>query len=366
MPCAISPLSPVDLPELSRFLTTGFGTSPNADFATPDVLHWKYLEPGVPDSGNEHHDTTSTSSRSHLPQSLLARDKDGRIVGHLGVCRTAFEGQALANYNGQLSTIHIIDWLGSPQHRSVGITLMRKAHQESATQFGLGVSQSALIVGERAGYELRSLVPVYTRVVRPSYWLRAGNPRPLEGWVKLVLNRARDWIHPVARAGRALTLKRVTRFGSEINPIVEAAKLHAILTQHGVERLNYVLRFPRQAISGWHIYDESCCLRGIALLNIIPNTRDNINTGKIIDCLLENVDVPLWHAAFLALFHELVDQGADIVQAYGSTPWANKALQQAGFQSRFSAKFHIRDRGQLMPHGVVFHLTPLEGDYAYT
>jgi hypothetical protein len=366
MPCIISPLSPVDLPELSRFLTTGFGTLLDADFATPDVLYWKYLEPGVPDSGNEHHSSISTGSALPLPQSLLARDKDGQIIGHLGLCRTAFEGQALANYNGRLSTIHIIDWLGSPQHRSVGVSLLRKAHQETATQFGLGVSQSALVVGERAGYVLRSLVPVYTRVVRPGYWLRAGNPGRLRGWVKLVLKGARDCIHPMAPAPRVLTLKRVTSFGLEINPIVENAKFHAILTERGASRLNYMLRFPRQALTGWHIHDEARCLRGIALLNVIYNRGDPTKIGTIVDCLLENVDVPLWRAAFLALLHELANQGADVVQAYGSTPWANEALQQAGFQSRFSTKFHIRDRRGLIPRGVVFHLTPLEGDYAYT
>ena len=36
------------------------------------------------------------------------------------------------------------------------MSLMRLAHQGAATQFGLGVSQAALVVGERAGYELRA------------------------------------------------------------------------------------------------------------------------------------------------------------------------------------------------------------------
>ena len=68
--------------------------------------------------------------------------------------------------------MHIIDWLGSAEVRSVGINLMRLSHKEVATQFGLGVSSSALAVGERAGYELRSFVPVYNRVLRLGYRLR--------------------------------------------------------------------------------------------------------------------------------------------------------------------------------------------------
>ena len=41
----IRPLTADDIPELSQFLTTGFHTPPEADYAAPDVLRWKYLEP---------------------------------------------------------------------------------------------------------------------------------------------------------------------------------------------------------------------------------------------------------------------------------------------------------------------------------
>ena len=45
MPRDIQPLRPDDLPELSRFLVTGFQARPDADFADPAVLRWKYLDP---------------------------------------------------------------------------------------------------------------------------------------------------------------------------------------------------------------------------------------------------------------------------------------------------------------------------------
>ena len=158
----IRPLEPGDLAELGRFLTAGFHADADADFGAPEVLRWKYLggEAGGPPP--------------EPPLSHIALDESGRIIGHLGLCRTAFEGRALAAAGGRVETIHIIDWLGSPGARSVGMSLMRRAHQGVPTQFGLGVSPSALVVGERAGYDLRSLVPVYSRVLRPGYWLRAG------------------------------------------------------------------------------------------------------------------------------------------------------------------------------------------------
>ena len=39
----IRPLAPDDLPELSRFLTVGFHAPPDAGFASPDMLRWKFL-----------------------------------------------------------------------------------------------------------------------------------------------------------------------------------------------------------------------------------------------------------------------------------------------------------------------------------
>src|SRR5262249_3244211 len=165
----IRPLRPDDLSDLSRFLTEGFHTPPDADFAAFDVLRWKYLPPetSLGQSGScedarfgfRSTPDPTPAERSDAeeglvgPRSYVARDEAARMVGHLGLCRTAFEGRALAGAGGSVPTIHIIDWLGSPGHRAVGLSLMRQAHQEVATQFGLGVSQAALLVGERAGYE---------------------------------------------------------------------------------------------------------------------------------------------------------------------------------------------------------------------
>ena len=173
----IRPLTPTDIPELSQFLTTGFHASADADYAAPDVLRWKYLEQDEPREA----DTTGLMAA----RSFIAQDERGAIIGHLGLCRTAFEGQALAPHGGHVPTIHIIDWLGSPEHRAVGTSLMRKAHEEVATQFGLGVSQAALVVGERIGYELRSFVPVYTRVIRAGYWLRTSGLNPVSRALRL-------------------------------------------------------------------------------------------------------------------------------------------------------------------------------------
>jgi hypothetical protein len=356
----IRPLTSDDIPELSQFLTAGFHAPPEADYAAPDVLRWKYVEPQYP--GNpEIEDGGPMAARSYL-----ARDETGAIIGHLGLCRTAFEGQAIKVNCGQVSTIHIIDWLGSPEHRAVGTSLMRKAHEGVATQFGLGVSDAALVVGERIGYELRSLVPVYVRVLRAGYWMRSNGSSLVSRGLRLARDTASQWIQPAAGPRATILLKRVADFGPEIGPIVEQAKAYAILTRRDPARLNSMLRFPRKTMTGWHLLDETGRLRGLAVLNVIPKDQGRTRTGKIVDCLLDDIAIEPWHAGMLALTHELARQGADLAQAYASTPWTAEALRQSGYKSRFAVKFHIRDRLALIPREAIFHLTPLEGDYAYT
>ncbi|HKI20344.1 MAG TPA: acetyltransferase [Isosphaeraceae bacterium] len=355
----IRPLTLDDLPELSRFLTAGFHTLPDADFAATDVLRWKYLEP--PEATAHGSDASSG-----VPQSYVARDDAGRIIGHIGICRTAFEGRASTVAGGRVGTIHIIDWLGSPDHRAVGMSLMRKAHEGVPTQFGLGVSQAALVVGERAGYELRSLVPVYARVLRTRYWLRTGGLGLFQRAIRIAYGLIRRWTQRSRSSRATITLKQVSCFGDEISSIIEKAKADVVLTCRDPARVNQLLRFPRQAMSGWHLLDGTGRLRGFALLNLIPKDQGQTLTGKVVDCLLDDVDADLWHAAMQALTRELMCQGADIAQAYASTPWTVEALERSGYKSRYSAKFHIRDRQGLISHEAIFHLTPLEGDYAYT
>jgi hypothetical protein len=356
----IRPLTAADIAELSQFLTNGFHTPPGADYAAPEVLRWKYLEPEKPAHGE------IADSAVMAPRSYIARDEAAAIIGHLGLCQTTFEGQALAAHGGQVSTIHIIDWLGSPEHRAVGTSLMRKAHEDTATQFGLGVSQAALVVGERIGYELRSLVPVYTRVLRTGYWLRSTGSGPVSRGLRLARGIANRWLQPPAPPRATIHAKRAAQFGTEIDPIVAHAKTYAILTGREPARLNAMLRFPRQMMSGWHLLDVTGRLCGLALLNVIPSDQGRTRTGKIVDCLLDDIDIDHWQAAILALTDELARQGADLVQAYASTPWTVEALCQSGYKSRFAVKFHIRDRQALIPREAIFHLTPLEGDYAYT
>ena len=378
----IQPLTLADLPELSRFLVAGFHAQPEADFAAPDVLRWKYLDDqgsitaagGDPyDDGSNPQGPAAEQERdataepgAGAPRSYIARDESGPIIGHLGLCRTDFEGQGIAAEGGRVATIHLIDWIGSREHRSLGISLLRLAHQEAETQFHLGVSQAASAVGERVGYELRSVVAVYTHVFQSGYWLRTSGLGPLERGLGLVRDAVSRLTRRTIAPRTSIVLERAAAFGDEITPVVAKARERAILTRRDPARLNAFLRFPRQAMSGWHLFDDTGRLRGFALLNLLSKDHGRTRTGKIVDCVLDDIEVDLWHGATLALTRELANQGADLAEAYASTPWTAEALRRSGYSSRFGVKLNVRDRLKLIPQDATFHITPLEGDYAYT
>jgi hypothetical protein len=346
----ICPVENKDLCDLGRFLIAGFHAAPDADFAAPKVLRWKYLEPCGEDG--------------EAPRSYLAREKGGHVIGHVGICRTAFEGDAIPG--GRIATLHMIDWLGSPEHRSVGTSLMRRIRQNVPTQFVLGGTKAARIVIKGGGYEAKDPIPVYQRVLRPLHWFRV----PTFGFVASGSRLARDLVRkalsPARSAQVQVELHRIGSFDREIAPITERAKAHAILTGRDPGRLNHLLQFPRQAMSGWHLLIPPDQLCGFAVLNLVPEYGGTVMLGKIVDCLLADTDVWLWHGAILALSRELERQGADVAQTFAGTPWIAEALRRAGFLSRFALEFNVRDRSGLLPLGTPFHLMPIEADYAYT
>ena len=140
-------------------------------------------------------------------------------------------------------------------------------------------------------------------------------------------------------------------FGSEIKPIIERAKAMRPDRSYP-KRLNHLLQFPRQAMSGWHLVAPPNRLRGFAVLKLVPQHGGRVRLGKIVDCLLADTDVPLWHGAILALTQELGRQGADVPQTFASTPWMAEALHRSGFVSRFVLEFNLRDRQKLLSLGI--------------
>jgi hypothetical protein len=328
-------------------LTEGFGTPRNAAFAAPDVLRWKYLEP--------------IGDREPVPRSHVAREGEtGPIVGHIGICPTAFRGVRLPG--GEVSTMHIIDWLGSRAHRSVGSSLMWHVFPTAATQYGLIANARSRRVVKAAGYEGIAQVPVYRKVLRAGGLVGQSG----QGAAGRLLRAGRDVARAVLNPGHTprvqLKLCRVDTLGSEIVPILEANEQYSILTGRDPGLLAHALTYPRPGMSAWHIL-RTDRLVGFGLLNLTGERESP--TGKIVECLMEGRDVDLWHAAVAALTANLRAEGAAVAVGFGSSPWMANALKHCGFVEAHHIEFILRDRSGLIPRDATFHLSPFEADYAY-
>jgi len=159
-------------------------------------------------------------------------------------------------------------------------------------------------------------------------------------------------------------MERVARFGAEADAIVDSWPDPLIFTTRSSELLNYYLRFPGDSMmSGW-LFREAGRPVGFAILNVLPTYAARL--GNVVECFLESPDVDLWHAAIVALTHQLHAQGADLAQCHASTSWAEQACLRAGYRpTREPAILLLRDPDRILPRDLPFHLTKLEGDNAY-
>ena len=338
----IQALRPENVEELSRFLARGFGVSAEKGPCSPDVLLWKYFD---------------DRKSSFGPRSLVVREAEG-IVGHVGLCPASF----VIGQNQEVSTLHMIDWLGSPDHRGVGSSLLRYAHQLTPTQYGLGGSDAAKRVVDATRYDRLASVPVFQKVLRKGFRLRDSKTF---SW-KSLAQTARDFASTITAKGqnptRRIQLRQVETFGQEITPIVDAFASSAIFTTRHFDILNHFLRHPAGSIEGSLILDGNTVI-GFALLNVLD--RHHAQVGKIVECFLADQNLDLWLASIVALTSRLRALGADVALGCGSTAWTSQAYLASGYREAFPLDFRLRDHKGLIPRDKPFHVTFLEADYAY-
>jgi hypothetical protein len=340
---SIDSTRPEDLNGLSRFLTAGFRRGDGAALFAPDCLRWKYFEPcGI----------------DHGPRSFLAR-AGAEIVGHIGLCPRRFVVR-----NGttrEVTTLHFVDWLASPDHPSAGLMLMYQGFRSAETQYAVGSSADGARMAGAVGYECRSTLEILGKILDPTYRLRGR-----ADLLKKPARFARDVVRTLLARGRTpaeqVEIRRVQSFGPEVDAVLAHTPAPLALTSRSPELLNYYLRYPLGSVSGWTIHRAGEVI-GFALLNV---TRDGSSRrGRIVECFLSTRDAGPWHAALISLTGELRNQRADLVTCYASTPWIRSALRSSGFRPFGTQPFYLRDRHHRLEPDLVYHLTQLEADHGY-
>ena len=226
MAAEIRPTRPDEIAELSRLLTEGFHTPAEACFAAPEVLHWKYFEP---------------RGSADVPRSYIAVE-EGRIIGHIGLTAETFVGDAMAS--GEVPTLHMFDWLSARRGTPVGASLLLRSHRGFRTAYGIGGNESSWSVGLKGGYKLVGTVPVFRRVLRLRESLRSG------GAGRLAKDLVRRVMNPRHVPRGSVKLTAIAEFGAGIAPILDQYKSQAVFTNRLPERLNHMLRFPKEGSLG--------------------------------------------------------------------------------------------------------------------
>jgi hypothetical protein len=344
MPREIQPLQFHDVEELSRFLISGFGVPGDTPFASPEVLHWKYFDPFAEAFG---------------PRSYIVCE-DGEIAAHVGFSPTRF--LVGPPPTPPVPTLHMMDWLGSKRHPGAGLPLLRLAHRLTPVQYGLGGSVDSRRVVDAVGYHTQCAVPVFQRVLRADYRLRASTGTTARTLAAAARDAAGLVLRRGSRAESTIELRPVSTFGTEIDAVIACAARHAVFTGRGSDILNHLLRHPSGTIKGYLLVSAGTIL-GFALLNLFVQGRCRV--GKIVDCLLNSANPTQWQDALLALTSRLQASGADVASGCGGPPWVSAAYRANRFRESYPLEFRHRDRNRLIPRDQPFYLTFVEADYSY-
>ncbi len=341
----ITPLQRADIPELSQFLTSGFGVAANAAFFSHEVLSWKYFDgPRGPSADSV--------------RSLVARSA-GRIVGHLGIgCR-----QLVVSGDGAapVSTMHAIDWLGSAAHPGLGALLMLEAFATSKTQFAVGGTPRAQALFPRLGFEPKCTVAVFRKVLAPFHRLHRtdrGLFRKWAGTAKDMVSVSRARTQP---APQTVELRSAAAFTEEVDGLLRQSARRMVTCQRDHSLLNYLLRYPLAGFSGWTIHASGRTI-GFAVLKITPNGRTQL--GRIVDCWLDTDDPSCWRATVAALVDHLGALAAGDVTCYATIPSLHEALRRSGFVKSGDRTVYVRDKQQLLPRDLPFGLSEFDADGA--
>jgi hypothetical protein len=257
--------------------------------------------------------------------------------------------------------MHAIDWLGSPAHPGTGSLLMLQALAATKTQYGVGGSDQSQALFPRLGFEQKSTVATFRKVLSPFHRLRTTDQGLLRRWAGTMKDLASAWRGRTPPVPQTVELRPATVFTQEIASLQRQASRHIVTCQRDSLLLNYFLRCPLPGFTGWTIHTPERMI-GFALLKVTSLGR--IRLGKIVDCWLDSEDPSCWQAAVAGSVERLRAFSADSVICYASTPSLHAALRWNGFAKSQEKNVYIRDKKQSLPRDLPFGFSMLEADHS--
>lgn len=334
MPLEFESTQPSDLHKITEALIAGFAAPPDADFLDPELLRWKYFEPGPEWQG----------SRSYILR------KDNVIKAHCGVWPMNLEVS-----HQRVTCNCYVDWVGDRDTPGAGVLVKKKLMSMADTGVVVGGTADTRAVVPRIGFRQVGEVVTFVRVVRP--WKQHRN-RPKERPFKAVARLARNvsWsLSPGTAETAGWRMEPLERFEAW----VEVGDQTGFASPYRpAEYLNYWLRLPVAKVLPFAILHHEERRGYFLLVNIQGQTR-------LADIRLFSKDPNHWRVAYgLATREAEANPATYEIVAIASTPLAISSLLANGYRRRGAEPLFLYDPKRKLDNAAIF-LNLIDGDGAY-
>jgi hypothetical protein len=303
------------LDDVMRFLRTVFGVSAQHRMFQADVVRWKCFVPHPFWEG----------SRGYA----LRYRGEIAAFGCVVPCR-------FLTGSGTVASCNAIDWAASKAVPGAGILLYKHIQGLSGTMINIGGTDDARQVLPRIGFQARTEIHHYTRVLRPWRHFRQTDQRD---W-KSPLRLARDYreLGRAAHAGAALTAHRVDRFDdvpAELWP--DPSVMGQVVCARTAASLNYFLACPAAKMDAYVLERDGAGV-GYFLLSRVGGEC------RVADLWIRSADRAVWTEALaVATAVARTDSQVARITAAATLPLQTEALEKAGYRRTHAEPVFVQD-----------------------
>jgi hypothetical protein len=320
--------APDSLPEIAAFLRGVYRVSSDSPNFDPDLLAWKYYQPGPEWEGS---------------RSFVLR-KEEAIVAHGSVWPVR-----LATPAGTVMAVRVLDWASSAP--GMGVALMNQIGKRADVILGVGGSEDTLRVLPAMGFKHRGTARIYARVLRS--W-RQFRTRTFDGSRAIPrLLRNTQWSRaPLAvAAGWTCTPGLPSAFDDRAADYPES--------RHSAGFLEFMLRCPGAAMSLFSL-SKNGLPQGYFMLSRVGGQC------RLAELRIRSDKPEDWIAAYATAARAAArDPQSFELATYATVPLVCQALDANGFRMRGEMPVLVLDRKNLLGDATHLHLGMLDDDSSY-
>lgn len=323
-----------------------------------DVL--AFLDATVSRRGRAHWQWKYGRGSADAPGAFYWRDADGRVLGFIGLMRTALQSTA-----GVHPAAWFVDWYVAPGQPGIGMGLLRKAEASAGILLTLQGSADTRQILPRLGWKESTAATTWLRPLSRRFiatWLAQRMPAALAQlaapFAALVL-RPRT---PARPAG--VELIAVDRVPATYDAVGGTRATEATAMRRDSDYLNWLCAaYPDGGYGLWLLRRDGADVGHLVTRR--DDDRLRRRRGRIVDAAWP------WHDAALGawLVGEAVQRlraaGADYVECLSSTAALTQALSGNGFRRRATVPLWYHRLPAGVPAPDQWHLTLLDCDRAY-